>query len=135
MNKTLTYKPRVRRLELEDYPEAIAEVRAAIARCDQRIAELDDHIETRKARFDREVARNSELRNDSQRKAAWKEAAYNDSQYRGWQALRQNQEQQRHQHEIKLELLRGCFTVAKLRERQAIATTLATLEGGLDLVA
>ena len=129
-----TYKPRARRLKLEDYPEAIAEVQAAIARIDQRLFDLESDIERRSAQFDIWIAQNADLRNDTQRRAALKEHHYNDAQYQGWLSLRQNLREQRTQHEIKLELLRGAFAVAKLQTRQAIAAMVASSEG-LALVA
>jgi hypothetical protein len=126
---TKTYKPQVKRLSLEDYPEAIAEVRAAIARCDQKITALGNDIERRKAKFDRSVSEDKTLRNDNDRKAAWKEFAYNDLEYQGWLTLLQNQEEIRTQHDIKLELLRSAFTVAKLQARRAIADQISGTEG------
>lgn len=129
-----TYKPRLKRLELAEYPEAIAEVRAAIARLDQRMFDLEEDIARRSAKFERWVADNPDLRNDTQRRAALKEHRYTDSQYLGWLSLLQNLKEQRIQQEIKLELLRGSFSVAKLKAKQAIADQVAGNDG-LSLVA
>lgn len=117
----ITYKPRHKPMALEDYPEAIAEVRAAIARCDQHIFSLQTDIDHRKARFDHVVAHDKELKNDTQRRATWKEYSNADHQYQGWLALLRNKQEIRTQHEIKLELLRNAFAVAKLQVRQGIA--------------
>lgn len=133
MAKT-TYTPQKQRLALEDYPHAIAQARAAIARCDQRIAELEADIERRHAQFEKWVADDNDLRNDNQRRAALKEYRYNDAQYQGWLALQRNQQEKRTQHEIRLELLRGAFSVAKLQARQQIADAIAGTDG-LALVA
>jgi multidrug resistance efflux pump len=133
MTKT-TYTPKKQQLNLEDYPHAIAQARAAIARCDQRIAVLEASIEQRNAQFEKWVADNADLRNDTQRRAALKEHRYNDAQYQGWLALLQNQRDKRTQQEIKLELLRSSFSVAKLQLRQQIADSVAGSDG-LALVA
>ena len=129
MKRTTTYKPHSKSLLLEEYPVAIAEVRAAIARLDQRLFDLKADIKRREAQFDIWVGENAELRNDTQRRAALHRHRYDDVQYQGWLALAQNLEEQRTQQEIKLELLRSAFTVAKLQARQAIADQLACTEG------
>lgn len=128
------YTPQKPSLSLEDYPHAIAKIRALIARCDQKITELEANIERRKARFDLAVAEDANLRNDTQRRAAWKDYAFADDEYQGWLDLVQNQQQIRTQNEIKLELLRSSFSVAKLQVRKAIADAVAGGEG-LALVA
>ena len=129
-----TYKPRLKRMELADYPEAIAEVRAAIARVDQKLFDLESQIERREARFERCIAEDANLRNDTQRRAALKEYRYSDFEYQGWRSLVQNLQEQRTQHEIKLELLRSAFSVAKLQAKRAIADQIAG-DDGLSLVA
>ena len=126
MTKT-TYTPKKQRLALEDYPHAIA-------RCDQRIAELESDIERRHAQFEKWIAEDNDLRNDNQRRAALKNYRYDDAQYQGWLALQKNQQEKRTQHEIRLELLRSSFSVAKIRARQQIADAIAGTEG-LALVA
>jgi len=129
-----TYTPQKQTLQLEDYPHAIAQARAAIARCDQRIAELEADIERRNARFERQVAEDSDLKNDTQRRAALKDYRYKDDQYQGWLALLRNQQEKRIQQDIRLELLRSSFSVAKLQARQRIADMVAGGDG-LALVA
>ena len=133
MTKT-TYTPQKQTLNLEDYPHAIAQARAAIARCDQRIAELEADIERRNAKFEKWIAEDNDLRNDNQRRAALKEYCYNDAQYQGWLALQRNQQEKRTQQEIRLELLRSSFSVAKIQARQRIADAIAGTDG-LALVA
>ncbi len=131
---TTTYTPQKQTLKLEDYPHAIAQARAAIARCDQRIAELEADIERRNAQFEKWIAEDNDLRNDTQRRAALKEYRYNDVQYQGWLALQRNQQEKRTQQEIRLELLRSSFSVAKIQARQRIADAIAGMDG-LALVA
>lgn len=130
----ITYTPQKQTLKLEDYPHAIAQARAAIARCDQRIAELEADIERRNAQFEKWIAEDNDLRNDTQRRAALKEYRYNDVQYQGWLALQRNQQEKRTQQEIRLELLRSSFSVAKIQARQRIADAIAGMDG-LALVA
>lgn len=134
MTRKTTYKPHTKGRGLADYPDAIAEVRAAIARVDQRLFDLESQIERREANFERCVAEDTNLRNDTQRRAALKEYRYSDFEYQGWRSLAQNLREQRTQHEIKLELLRSAFSVAKLQARQAIADQVAGTDG-LALVA
>ena len=134
MTRKTTYKPRTSDRRLEDYPDVIAEVRAAIARVDQKLFDLESQIERREARFERCIAEDADLRNDTQRRAALKEYRYSDFEYQGWRSLVQNLKEQRTQHEIKLELLRSAFSVAKLQARQAIADQVAGSDG-LALVA
>jgi hypothetical protein len=129
-----TYTPQKQTLKLEDYPHAIAQARAAIARCDQRIAELEADIERRNTKFEKWVADDQALKNDTQRRAALKEYRYSDDQYQGWLALQRNQQEKRTQHEIRLELLRSAFSVAKIQARQRIADAIAGTDG-LALVA
>lgn len=145
MKRTTTYKPQSRQRQLADYPEAlaqplqgsIAEVRAAvakrrlwrIARLDQRLFDLKGDIKRREDQFDIWVGENAELKNDSQRRAAIKRHKHADVEYLSWVSLAQNLEEQRTQHEIKLELLRNAFTVAKLQARQAIADQIAGADG------
>jgi hypothetical protein len=131
---TTTYTPKKQTLKLEDYPHAIAQTRAAIARCDQRIAQLEADIEYRAAQFEKRIAEDHDLKNDTQRRAALKDYRYNDAQYQGWLALLRNQQEKRTQQEIRLELLRSSFSVAKIQARQRIADAIAGPEG-LALVA
>ncbi len=128
------YTPHKPNLSLDEYPHAIAKVRAVIARCNQRIAQLEATIDRRKARFDLAVAEDSSLRNDTQRRAAWKEYAFADDEYQVWLKRLRHQQQVRTQNEIKLELLRSSFSVAKLQVRKAIADAISDGEG-LALVA
>lgn len=128
------YTPHKPNLSLEDYPHAIAKLRAAIARCNQKIARLEANIDRRKAQFDLAVAEDVDLRNETQRRAAWKEYAFADDEYQTWLKRLRHQQQIRIQHEIKLELLRSSFSVAKLQVRKAIADALVDGEG-LALVA
>lgn len=128
------YTPHKPNLSLEDYPHAIAKLRAAIARCNQKIARLEANIDRRKAQFDLAVAENSSLRNDTQRRAVWKEYAFADDEYQSLLKRLRHQQQIRTQNEIKLELLRSSFSVAKLQVRKAIADAVAGGEG-LALVA
>jgi hypothetical protein len=134
MKRTTTYKPQSRQRQLADYPEAIAEVRAAIARLDQRLFDLKGNVKRREDQFDIWVGESTELKNDSQRRAAIKRHKHADVEYLGWVSLTQNLEEQRTQHEIKLELLRNAFTVAKLQARQAIADQISGIDG-ISLVA
>lgn len=128
------YTPHKPNLALEDYPHAIAKVRSVVARCNQRIAQLEATIDRRKAHFDLAVAEDSNLRNETQRRAAWKEYAFADDEYQTLLKRLRHQQQNQMQNEIKLELLRSSFSVAKLQVRQAIADAIAGGEG-LALVA
>ncbi|HEY9877920.1 MAG TPA: hypothetical protein V6D29_05655 [Leptolyngbyaceae cyanobacterium] len=115
------HTPRKPRFNLSDYPHAIARVRTAIARLDREIAELEHAIELIEVKLDTWIANASDLKNDAQRRAKRGELRINDINLNVKQDLLQTAKEKRTKEEIKLELLRSMFSVAKLQARYEIA--------------
>ncbi|MBF2027086.1 MAG: hypothetical protein IGS48_10020 [Oscillatoriales cyanobacterium C42_A2020_001] len=108
-------------MKLIDYPAAIAERERLLLRTDQHIRRLQDIVNRIVAEIDTEIAFDSELKNDAQRKAKRLELM-SSPEYRKAVTNLQMAHDERAEIEIDLSLLRNQFSVIKLQMREAIAT-------------
>ncbi|WP_416669057.1 hypothetical protein [Egbenema bharatensis] len=108
-------------MKLLDYPAAIAEKQHQLLRADQHIRRLKDVVDRLTAEIDTDIAFDTELRNDAQRKAKRIEMM-NGATYRKALANLQIAYDERAELEIDLNLLRNQFSVLKLEKRETIAT-------------
>ena len=108
-------------MKLIDYPVAIAERQRQFLRSEQHIRRLQDILNRLTAEIDTEIAFDSELRNDAQRKAKRLEMMASPDYRRAVTNLLTAQDE-RAEIEIDLNLLRNQFSVLKLQLRDAIAS-------------
>lgn len=108
-------------MKLTDYPDAIADLQRQLLRTEQHLRQLSESVTFCTAAIDRQIAFDSELRNDSQRKARRAELLESDPDYiTATNALKAAQDQKA-ELEIELGLLRNQFSLLKLEKREAIA--------------
>lgn len=108
-------------MKLAEYPQAIASLQFQILDFDQHIITLTESVKVFEAEIDKEIAFDSNLKNDAQRKARRIELQQTDGDY--YSASRQLLEakSKRDLLQIQLELLRNQFSLLKLEKREAIA--------------
>lgn len=109
-------------MKLNQYPEAIASLQRQILELDQHIISLTESVKIFEAEIDKAIAFDSSLKNDAQRKAKKIEMQQSDGDYYQSSRLLKETKEKRDSLAIDLELVRNCFTVAKLEKREAIAT-------------
>lgn len=107
-------------MKLIQYPQAIAETERQLLKATQALRAAQAELDQLNAAIDSEIANNSELKNDAQRKAKrsdlMSEQLYQEC-LKEWQYQADN----RTAVEIELNLLRNQFTVQKLLLRESIA--------------
>jgi hypothetical protein len=113
-------------MKLAEYPEAIARLQYQILDLDQRVISLAESVKVFEAEIDKQIAFDSTLKNDSQRKARRIELQQTDGDY--YTASRQLLEtkSKRDLLQIQLSLVQNQFSVLKLEKREAIAQVEAT---------
>jgi hypothetical protein len=108
-------------MRLIDYPNAIAQQQRSLLREEQHVRRLQEVVNRLTAEVDAQIAFDTELRNDAQRKARRIELMRSPDYQRAITNLLTAQD--RHAEiEIDLNLLRNQFSVLKLEMREAIAT-------------
>lgn len=108
-------------MDLQHYPSAIAEAAGALNELDAQIKAVKDHIERIEINVEYEVAFDSQLKNDAQRKAKAKSLILSHPDYEASQGQLDHLNRERTSAVTYLELLRNQFAVAKLTKREAIA--------------
>jgi hypothetical protein len=108
-------------MKLSEYPEVIARLQYQILDLDQLIISLAESVKIFEAEIDKQIAFDSNLKNDAQRKARRIELQQTDGDY--YTASRQLLEtkSKRDLLQIQLELVKNQFSVLKLEKREAIA--------------
>jgi hypothetical protein len=104
-----------------DYPTAIAQKQRDFLREEQHVRRLQEIVNRHMAEIDTQIAFDSDLRNDAQRKAKRIELMRSADHQRAWANLQMAQDR-RAELEIDLSLLRNQFSVLKLEMREAIAS-------------
>lgn len=108
-------------MRLLDYPAAIAQKQRELLQVEQHIRRSQDILNRLTAEIDTNIAFDSELRNDAQRKAKRLELMKS-GEYRKAATQLQIVQDQHAEIEIDLTLLRNQFSVLKLELREAIAS-------------
>lgn len=129
------YTPHKRVFDLADYPHEIAKLRSAIARLDNQITDLSTQLETIEAEIDACVAFDADLKNDQQRRAKRAQLKADHPTHTDLTANLRHIEQERLKLDIKLNLTRDLFSVAKLQKRHEIATLMTADLLSLDACA
>lgn len=108
-------------MQLNQYPESIANLQHQIFKLDQSLITLNESVKIFEAEIDKVVAFDDTLRNDTQRKAKKIALSQTDADfYKASLELKQTKAR-REFLDIELELLRNSFSVLKLERREAIA--------------
>lgn len=107
-------------MNLASYPKAIHASQVQQLRAEQLVRKLKEKVGQILAKIDYEIAWDTELKNDAQRKARRIELM-NQAEYKDALELLQAAEDNLKESQIELELLTNQFTVAKLEKREAIA--------------
>jgi len=107
-------------MRLIDYPAAIAQQQREFLREEQHVRRLQEIVNRYTADIDAQIAFDTDLRNDAQRKAKRIELMRSPDRQRAWANLQMAQDR-RAEIEIDLNLLRNQFSVLKLEMREAIA--------------
>lgn len=115
-------------MELKEYPEAIHLAARQVNDFEASISELRQAISFLESWADKEVAWNSTLKNDNQRKSQRAECLNQLSEYREATKSLARFQADKASALSDLEELRNSFSVAKLELRMAIAQTLAGVE-------
>lgn len=115
-------------LKLSDYPVAIARTSQTIAELNYELSALRQVISAFEARAEMIVASDSNLKNDTQRKARRFELLQVNQEYQNAQELSAKLLTEKTNAVAHLEYLRNQFSVAKLEARLMIAQQLSGLE-------
>lgn len=115
-------------LKLSDYPVAIARTSQAIAELDYELSALHQVISAFEAKADLIVGNDSNLKNETQRKARKFELLQVNQEYEKAQELSAKLATEKNSAVAHLEYLRNQFSVAKLEARLMIAQQLSGLE-------
>lgn len=107
-------------MKLIDYPAEIAEKQRQLLRIEQHIRRLQEIVNRLTAEIDTEIAFDSDLKNDAQRKAKRLELM-STAEYRKAVANLLMAQDERAEIEIDVNLLRNQFSVLKLQLRETIA--------------
>ena len=108
-------------LTLQELPRAIADLQQEIADIDLSVSDQKQQVGFCLSAIDRQVASDSSLKNDTQRKARKAELMETDGDYQ--QAARELRRLEilKAELDIDLDLLLNLFAIRKLAERRAIA--------------
>lgn len=115
-------------LKLSDYPVAIARTSQAIAELDYELSALRQVMSAFECKADLIVGTDSNLKNDTQRKARRFELLQINQEYQKAQELSAELTTEKNNAVAHLEYLRNQFSVAKLEARLMIAQQLSGLE-------
>jgi hypothetical protein len=107
--------------QLQQFPEAIADLQHRILRADQQIRQLSESVAIFGAAIDREIAFDPNLKNDAQRRARRSELMESDGDYIEAANALKSEQDKREMLLIELQLLHNQFAVLKLGMREAIA--------------
>jgi hypothetical protein len=107
--------------QLQQFPEAIADLQHRILRADQQIRQLSESVAIFSAAIDREIAFDPNLKNDAQRRARRSELMESDGDYIEAANALKSEQDKREMLLIELQLLHNQFAVLKLGMREAIA--------------
>jgi len=105
--------------QLNQYPEEIADLQRQVLKADQQIRQLSESVAIFTAAIDRQIAFDSSLKNDAQRKAL-RTALMDDHNYSTVSTALKAAQDHREELLIKLHFLRSRFSVLKLHMREAI---------------
>jgi archaellum component FlaC len=108
-------------MKFENLPQKIANQERAAARLREQLRTLKDAIAREESVIDKQVAFDSELKNDAQRKARRAELADQSALLKDLRNSIGRSEGQLKDAEIELELMRNTFSVLKLERREQIA--------------
>lgn len=110
------------KLQLNQYPDVMANLQYKVLKTDQQIRQLSESVTASTAHIDRQIAFDTSLKNEAQRKARRRELMESNNHYIAASiALRAAHDR----HEsllIELQLLRNQFSILKLDRQEAIAT-------------
>jgi hypothetical protein len=109
------------RLELNEYPRAIAALQQDLHHSSQQIRRERENLAFCNNAIDRAIAFNSDLKNDTQRKAKRAELCEKDGDYIKASNELKRLEDLRGELEIDLQLLQATFSLLKLERRESIA--------------
>lgn len=110
---------------LTEYPHAIAQAQTYIANLDLTIAETKAEITVVELAIDKQVAFDTELKNEGQRKSKRKELIAQDDGHDLLTGKLETDKRAKARAEIRLTLLINQFTVAKIEARGETARQLA----------
>ncbi|HAG83614.1 MAG TPA: hypothetical protein DD379_00260 [Cyanobacteria bacterium UBA11162] len=117
-------------MNLSQYPAAIAQAAQTVNELDAQLSAVQLNINRQEANADKKVAFESDLKNDSQRKARRFELLEVNLEYQHALNSLMRLTTQKANAIAQLEYLRNQFSVAKLETRLAIARQLAGSEMG-----
>lgn len=109
-------------MQLNEYPQAIADLQQEIAHLDQLIRDQKETVAFCLNAIDRRIAHDDTLKNDNQRKAKRSELMETDSDLIKESRELKRLEDLKTELDIDLQLLLNLFSLRKLEERRAIAT-------------
>jgi hypothetical protein len=110
------------KLQLNQYPDEIADLQRQILRADRQIRQLSESATILITAIDRQIAFDTSLKNDAQRKAKRIELMESDSDYITASIALRAAQDRRESLLIELQLLRNQFSILKLDRQEAIAT-------------
>lgn len=108
-------------MNLADYPIAISNIQKKLLKLEKNIRKLEEFLASAYSAIDREIAFNSELKNEAQRKAKRQELIAGSTEIVTSGIDLQNLKDKQASLEIDLQLLRNQFSILKLEKREAIA--------------
>ncbi len=108
-------------MNLSEYPIAISNTQKKLLKLEKQIRKLEEFLTSAYNAIDREIAFNSELKNDAQRKAKRQELIASSAEIVTNGIDLQNLKDKQASLEIDLQLLRNQFSIMKLEKREAIA--------------
>lgn len=108
-------------MKLADYPNAIAQAELAHLAAQQKVRELAEALESRKAEFGAMVANDESLTNEAKRKAARAELELTDADYLNLQASLLTAKDGATEAEIGVRRLTNLFRVERLLAQERIA--------------
>jgi len=107
--------------QLNQYPEEIAELQRQVLHADQQIRQLNQNLATLTTAIDQQVAFDTSLKNEAQRKARRMALMEANQDYVIAANTLKTLQDNREELLIKLQFLRSRFSVLKLHMREAIA--------------
>lgn len=109
-------------MNLSDYPTAIAKLQRQMIKLEVTIRSLKEIVGYSLSSIDRKIAFDESLKNEAQRKAQRSQLLETDSDYISAAIQLRENEINRENLDIDIQLLRAQFSVLKLQRREAIAT-------------
>lgn len=109
------------KLQLGQYPDAIANLQRQLLKADRQVRQLSESVMILTAAIDCQIAFDTSLKNDAQRKARRLELIGTDSDYITASVALRAAQDQRESLLIELQLLRNQFSILKLDRQDAIA--------------